>query len=70
MPDVGAMFLKSPAVILKQPSTLTSKLAALQGLQGMQPGQAAAMVVAVPQLFGLDSGKLQRRWQLMQQVRC
>jgi hypothetical protein len=69
MSAVGRMFLRSPSLLNKRPDTLAAKAAALRGLPGLQQGQAAAMMAAMPSLLNLDPSRVASRWQRLQQVR-
>jgi hypothetical protein len=63
------MFLRSPSLLNKRPATLAAKASALKALPGLQAGQAAAMMAAMPSLLNLDPQRVASRWQRLQQVR-
>ena len=69
MSQVGAMFLANPSLLNKKPTTVGSKLAALQSLPGITPAHACAAVAAMPSLLNLKPDRLASRWQQLQQVR-
>lgn len=66
--QVGAMFLRTPSLLHKNPSTLAHKAAAFKALPGLNPQHAQEAISRMPSLLNLDPNRLKRRWQWLQEV--
>lgn len=66
--QVGAMFLRTPSLLHKNPSTLAHKAAAFKALPGLNPQHAQEAISRMPSLLNLDPNRLKRRWQWLQEA--